>query len=407
MKNLPLILGAIAFGGGLAFISAKRAAMTDMPQMIAMYNGMGGGAAACIALIELLSSGTEPHENYIEVIAIIGAGIGTLAFSGSIIAFAKLQGLIKRNVVLFMHNMVSLLLVIGIFALGFMLATGENTTEIIIAFFAVTFILGIVSTISIGGADMPVIISLYNAFTGLAVAMEGMVVNNATMIVAGTVVGASGTLLTHLMAKAMNRSLTSVLFSSFGAKKSTSSSSDEEEQGEMLSVSATDMAAQLTFCSKVVIVPGYGMAVAQAQHKLWEMCQLLQKNGIEVLFAIHPVAGRMPGHMNVLLAEAGVPYDLILDLEEVNNDFKTADAAIVIGANDVVNPSAKNDENSPIYGMPILDVDEAQHAFVIKRGQGAGFSGLQNKLFFADKTRMVYGDAQKVLADAIQAIKEE
>jgi NAD(P) transhydrogenase subunit beta len=249
---------------------------------------------------------------------------------------------------------------------------------------------------------MPVVISLYNALTGLAVAFEGFVMNNAAMIIAGTVVGSAGTLLTQLMAKAMNRSLANVLFSDFG---SASGGAATAVSGSMKPIEASDVGVMMAFASKVIVVPGYGMAVAQAQHKVWEMCQLLIDRGVTVKFAIHPVAGRMPGHMNVLLAEAGVPYDLISDLDEINAEFETADVALIIGANDVVNPVARTDKSSPIYGMPILNADKAKNVIVIKRGQGAGFSGIENALFFLDNTRMLYGDGQKAAAELVNAIK--
>ena len=257
-------------------------------------------------------------------------------------------------------------------------------------------------TVPIGGADMPVVISLYNAFTGLAVAFEGFVQQNPAMIIAGTVVGAAGSLLTQLMAKAMNRSLANVLFSGFG---DTVSEGSDEIQGTMKPIDATDVGVMMAFANKVLIVPGYGMAVAQAQHKVWELTQLLIERGVDVKFAIHPVAGRMPGHMNVLLAEAGVPYDIIYDENEINSEFESADVALIIGANDVVNPVARTDPASPIYGMPILNADYAKNVIVIKRGQGAGFSGIENALFFLDQTRMLYGDGQEMAAELIQSLK--
>ena len=258
-------------------------------------------------------------------------------------------------------------------------------------------------TLPIGGADMPVVISLYNALTGLAVGFEGYVLGNAALIIAGIVVGSAGTLLTQLMAKAMNRSLANVLFAGFGAKAGQEIAAVE---GAMKEMAPDDAAISMAFGQKVIIVPGYGMAVAQAQHKVWELAKLLQEKGVQVKFAIHPVAGRMPGHMNVLLAEAGVPYDMIYDLDEINAEFPTADAALVIGANDVVNPAARDDPGSPIYGMPILDVDKAITALVVKRGRGAGFAGIENKLFYADNTRMVYGDAQDVVSKLIAGVKK-
>jgi NAD(P) transhydrogenase subunit beta len=257
-------------------------------------------------------------------------------------------------------------------------------------------------TLPIGGADMPVVISLYNALTGLAVAFEGFVLNNAAMIIAGTVVGSAGTLLTQLMARAMNRSLGNVLFSGFG---DTGGEATGTVSGSMKPIEAADVGVMMAFAQKVIVVPGYGMAVAQAQHKVWELCQLLIERGVTVKFAIHPVAGRMPGHMNVLLAEAGVPYDLIQDLEEINAEFDTCDVALIIGANDVVNPVARTDKSSPIYGMPILNADKAKNVIVVKRGKGAGFSGIENALFYLDNTRMLYADGQRAAIDLITAVK--
>jgi len=262
----------------------------------------------------------------------------------------------------------------------------------------------VMMTLPIGGADMPVVISLYNALTGLAVGFEGFVLGNAAMIIAGTVVGSAGTLLTQLMARAMNRSLANVLFSGFGSGAGATAEAGPE--GSMKEVDATDAAVMMAYAEKVIIVPGYGMAVAQAQHKVWEFAQLLESRGVTVKFAIHPVAGRMPGHMNVLLAEAGVPYDKIYDLEEINNEFPQADVALVIGANDVVNPVARSNPDSPIYGMPILDADKAKNVIVVKRGKGKGFSGVENALFFLDNTRMLYGDGQEVAGKLIAEVKQ-
>ena len=399
--NLALVVGAIAVGGAIAWISGKRVAMTDMPQMIALYNGMGGGAAAAIAAVELYRGGSESYA--ISTLAVVGGIIGSVSFSGSAIAFGKLQGLITRSIRFSGQQIFNLLLLAVTLVLGAMVAFGFNATPpVITAFFALALLLGLTMTLPIGGADMPVVISLYNALTGLAVAFEGFVLNNAAMIIAGTVVGSAGTLLTQLMAKAMNRSLGNVLFSGFG---DTGAAATGEVTGSLKPIEASDVGVMMAFASKVIIVPGYGMAVAQAQHKIWELAQLLLDRGVTVKFAIHPVAGRMPGHMNVLLAEAGVPYDLISDLDEINSEFETADAALIIGANDVVNPVARNDKSSPIYGMPILNADKAKNVIVIKRGKGAGFSGIENALFYLDNTRMLYGDAQKAVAELIQAVK--
>ena len=393
MGNYMLMMIAIATGGILAWVSGKRVAMTDMPQMIALYNGMGGGAAAAIAAVELF--GGEDH----------GMVFGTLAVLGgmSLVTFAKLQGLMKTTVRFPGQQIFNLLLLTATLLVAGYIVTQHAEFNYIVLFFGLALVLGITMTLPIGGADMPVVISLYNALTGLAVAFEGFVLQNAAMIIAGTVVGAAGTLLTQLMAKAMNRSLGNVLFSGFG---DTAIAEGSEVAGSMKPIDATDVGVMMAFAEKVLIVPGYGMAVAQAQHKVWELTQLLISRGVDVKFAIHPVAGRMPGHMNVLLAEAGVPYDIIYDQDEINPEFPTADVALIIGANDVVNPVARTDPASPIYGMPILDADKARNVIVIKRGQGAGFSGIENALFFLDNTRMLYGDGQAMASELIHAVKE-
>jgi len=403
--NLQLMLVAIIVGSAVAYISAKRVAMTDMPQMIAMYNGMGGGAAAAIAAVELvkLSAGAESHGLTVQILAVLGAVIGAVSFSGSAIAFAKLQGIMKKTMRLPMHQMMNIALFIAVCIFGYLVATGQPAFNYVVIFFVLALVLGVMVTLPIGGADMPVVISLFNALTGLAVAFEGFVLNNSAMIIAGTVVGSSGTLLTQLMAKAMNRPISNVLFSSFGSDGGAAA--EEDIEGSMKEIQATDAAIMMAYGQKVIIVPGYGMAVAQAQHKLKEMQDLLEARGVDVKYAIHPVAGRMPGHMNVLLAEAGVDYDKILDLDEINPEFPTADVALVIGANDVVNPVARTNPDSPIYGMPILDADHAHNVIVIKRGKGAGFSGIENHLFYADNTQMLYGDGQKAVAELIAGIK--
>jgi len=399
MDNYVLMMVAIALGGILAWISGKRVAMTDMPQMIALYNGMGGGAAAAIAAVELF--GGEDHGLTFGVLAVLGGLIGSVSFSGSLVAFAKLQGLMKSTVRFGGQQIFNLVLLAILLLLAAVIVTQHSGPGLIAVFFLLALILGVTMTLPIGGADMPVVISLYNALTGLAVAFEGFVLQNAAMIIAGTVVGAAGTLLTQLMAKAMNRSLANVLFSGFGDTAAVAS----EVQGSMKPIEASDAGVMMAFANKVLIVPGYGMAVAQAQHKVWELAQILIERGVDVKFAIHPVAGRMPGHMNVLLAEAGVPYDVIYDEGEINAEFATADVALVIGANDVVNPVARTDPSSPIYGMPILNADKAKNVIVIKRGQGAGFSGIENALFFLDQTRMLYGDGQAMASQLIQAVK--
>ena len=401
MQNYGLMTVAIAVGGILAWVTGKRVAMTDMPQMIALYNGMGGGAAGAIAAVELLSG--EPHSAAVLTLGVLGGIIGAVSFSGSLIAFGKLQGLIKRSFRFRGQNFVNIVILAATALAGAVIvARHGGSLELVAALFVLALLLGITMTLPIGGADMPVVISLYNALTGLAVAFEGFVLDNAAMIIAGTVVGSAGTLLTQLMAKAMNRSLGNVLFSGFGE---TAAAGATGPGGSLKAIEATDVAVMLGFSQKVIIVPGYGMAVAQAQHKVWELTQALLARGVAVKFAIHPVAGRMPGHMNVLLAEAGVPYDLIYDESEINAEFETADVALVIGANDVVNPVARTDRSSPIYGMPILNADKAKNVIVIKRGQGAGFSGIENALFYLDHARMLYGDGQAKAAELVHAVK--
>ena len=399
MTNYLLMLIAIGLGGMLAWVSGKRVAMTDMPQMIALYNGMGGGAAAAIAAVELFSG--KDHGLIFSILAVLGGFIGAVSFSGSLVAFAKLQGFNNTTLRFNGQQIFNMIILAAALIVGSIIITQHNNSDMIALFFILSLLLGITMTLPIGGADMPVVISLYNALTGLAVAFEGFVLQNPAMIIAGTVVGAAGSLLTQLMAKAMNRSLGNVLFSGFGDTTSEAS----EISGSMKPIDATDVGVMLSFANKVLIVPGYGMAVAQAQHKVWELTQLLIERGVDVKFAIHPVAGRMPGHMNVLLAEAGVPYDIIYDENEINSEFSSTDVALIIGANDVVNPVARTDPASPIFGMPILNADHAKNVIVIKRGQGAGFSGIENALFFLDQTRMLYGDGQEMAAELIQSVK--
>ncbi len=410
MSNYELIIAAIVLGTIVAWWSGKKVAMTDMPQMIALYNGMGGGAAAAIAAVELYraafanaAQAPVQHSAVVMSLAVVGGIIGAISFSGSLIAWAKLQGVLNKTVRFAGQKFVNGLLFLGSLAVGVIVVLHHGADPLhVTLIFVLALLFGIAMTLPIGGADMPVVISLYNALTGLAVAFEGFVLDNAAMIIAGTVVGSAGTLLTQLMAKAMNRSLGNVLFSDFG---SAGGGAATAVSGSMKPIEASDVGVMMAFAQKVIVVPGYGMAVAQAQHKVWEMCQLLIEKGVQVKFAIHPVAGRMPGHMNVLLAEAGVPYDLIADLDEINAEFETADVALIIGANDVVNPVARTDKSSPIYGMPILNADKAKNVIVIKRGQGAGFSGIENALFFLDNTRMLYGDGQKAAAELVNAIK--
>ncbi len=434
MHNRELILAAVGIGVVVAWWTGKRVAMTAMPQMVALYNGMGGGAAAGIGAVELIAyvrnwallhpsgvpdtyplrpeawaTGALPPLPQVVALGpvelslgVLGALIGAVSFSGSMIAFAKLQGWMDKRFVFAGQRVVNLLLLAATVLVGVLLVAGHASLPLIGLFFALALAFGLLMTLPIGGADMPVVISLYNAFTGLAVAFEGFVLGNEAMIIAGMVVGAAGTLLTQLMAKAMNRSIGNVLFGSFGA---TAGSDAQTIEGAQKPIDASDAAVMMVYAERVVIVPGYGMAVAQAQHKVWEFAQLLIKRGVKVKFAIHPVAGRMPGHMNVLLAEAGVPYDLIADMDDINPEFPVTDVALVIGANDVVNPLAKTDPGSPIYGMPILDVGKAKHVIVIKRGKGTGFAGIENALFYADNTRMLYGDGQVAAGELVTQLK--
>ncbi|WP_333680464.1 NAD(P)(+) transhydrogenase (Re/Si-specific) subunit beta [Dyella sp.] len=428
MQNRGLIVAAVLIGVSAAWWSGRRVAMTAMPQMVALYNGMGGGAAAAIGASELVShaqnvaivapntfplmpeswsalhgaTAIAPLSPVALALGVLGALIGSVSFSGSLIAFAKLQGWLDKRFVFAGQQVVNLLVLAGAVVIGVMLATGHLTIALVCAFFVLALLFGLLMTLPIGGADMPVVISLYNAFTGLAVAFEGYVLQNEAMIIAGMVVGAAGTLLTQLMAKAMNRSIGNVLFGSFGA---AAGGEAHAISGSQKPIEAADAAVMMAYAERVVIVPGYGMAVAQAQHKVWEFAQQLIARGVKVKFAIHPVAGRMPGHMNVLLAEAGVPYDLIVDMEDINPEFPVTDVALVIGANDVVNPVAKTDPASPIYGMPILDVADAKQVIVVKRGKGTGFAGIENALFYADNARMLYGDGQAAAGQLVAALK--
>jgi NAD(P) transhydrogenase subunit beta len=400
LGNIGLMLVAIAIGTVLAWWSGKAVKITDMPQMIAIYNGMGGGAAAAIAAVEFASG--EVHTPLIAGIAALGALIGSISFSGSCVAFAKLQGLMNKTFTLPAQNVVNGLLALAAFGLGVAIVIGQPANlTLVLVFFALAMLLGVILTLPIGGADMPVVISLLNAFTGLAVGLEGFVLGNPALMIAGIVVGAAGTLLTQLMAKAMNRPISNIMF----VPMNVGGGDTEEVAGTLRELSALDAASIMRYAQKVIIIPGYGMAMAHAQHKVWELASLLEDAGVNVKFAIHPVAGRMPGHMNVLLAEAGVPYEKIFDLEEINAEFGTADVALVIGANDVVNPAARTNKASPIYGMPILNADQAQNVIVVKRGQGSGYSGIENALFYGENTRMLYGSAQPVVGEVIQHVK--
>ncbi|MGS1021869.1 NAD(P)(+) transhydrogenase (Re/Si-specific) subunit beta [Burkholderia glumae] len=406
--NVALALLALAFGGGWAAWAGRRVQMTGMPQMVALYNGMGGGAAAAIAAAEVARGGTPGM--LVSGVTLAGALIGSISLTGSAVAWAKLDGRLEKPWRFAGQRVVNAAVFVASLVLGVALAVaphdvagGGGSAVLAMAFFASALLFGLLMTLPIGGADMPVVISLYNAFTGLAVGLEGYTLASPALMIAGMVVGSAGTLLTLLMAKAMNRSLANVLFSNFGDAPAGQAGA---VQGSVKETDAADAAINMRYASSVIIVPGYGLAVAQAQQKLYEFVKLLQAADVDVKFAMHPVAGRMPGHMNVLLAEAGVPYDIIFDMEDINDAFASTDVALVIGANDVVNPAALTDKSSPAYGMPILNVNQAHQVFVIKRGQGKGYAGIENLLFYQGNCSMVYGDAQAVLTQMVQALKE-
>ncbi|MFZ0699333.1 MAG: NAD(P)(+) transhydrogenase (Re/Si-specific) subunit beta [Thermoplasmata archaeon] len=404
LSNFGLIAIGIIVGGGIGWYWARVVKMTAMPQMVAVFNGMGGGAAAAIAAVELLTAVSDPTN---ASLSIAGAVIGSISIAGSVVAFLKLQGWMVQRAIVFPAQQVlnSGVLVVGL-AFG-VLTVVQATTAWLIPFFVLTLLYGILLTLRIGGADMPVVISLFNALTGIAVALDGFVLVNGElgdagygMVVAGILVGAAGSLLTIKMARAMNRSIGSVVFGGFGAKEEVGG----PIEGSLKPIDPDDAASLMAYANQVIIAPGYGMAVAQAQRKVKELADALEAKGVSVRFAIHPVAGRMPGHMNVLLAEAGVSYDKLYDLDEINGQFATTDVVLVIGANDVVNPAARR-QGSPLYGMPILDVDKAKNVFVIKRGQGRGFAGVENELFYKDNCRMLYGDASAVVGSLITALE--
>jgi NAD(P) transhydrogenase subunit beta len=406
--NAGLTLVALTVGGGLAWRIGKKVAMTAMPQMVALYNGMGGGAAGAIAAIELL--GAKTHGATALLVTLLGALIGAVSLSGSLIAWAKLDGALKKPLRISGQQVINAVAMLGTVGVGGIIVFETLTGTIVLLpaadwiyiFFGCALTFGVLMTLPIGGADMPVVISIYNALTGLAVGLEGFVLQNPALMIAGMVVGAAGLLLTLLMAKAMNRSVANVIFTNFGDAPKHAQGAIK---GSLRPVDASDAGIAMRYASKVIIVPGYGLAAAQAQQKLYEFVKLLQAARVEVKFAIHPVAGRMPGQMDVLLAEAGVPYDMIFQLEDINDDFATADVALVIGANDVVNPAARTEKASPIFGMPILNADRAKHVYVVKRGEGKGYAGIQNALFYGDNCNMVYGDAQAVLVKMIEAVR--
>ena len=396
-----LIFGAIAIGTVVGWLTAKRVQMTKMPELVSLFNGMGGACAALIGLVEFHHNTSIPTN---MAVILAGMVIGSVSFSGSMVAWAKLNGTLKNAIRLPQYNLINTAIMFGLFAYSaWMVWVGTaDEMHLYILFFA-SIAYGILFVLPIGGADMPVVISLLNSFTGLAAAFGGFLYGNQVMLTGGILVGSAGTLLTLVMCKAMNRPLFNVIFGAFGA--GTTAASEAGPQGNVKEVGPSDLAVQLNYSKKVIIVPGYGLAVAQAQHVIKELETILESRGVEVTYAIHPVAGRMPGHMNVLLAESNVEYDKLKEMEDINPEFAQTDVVLVVGANDVVNPAAKNDPSSPIYGMPILDVENAKACIVNKRSMNAGYAGIENELFFRDKTQMLFGDAKKVLTELVTELK--
>lgn len=407
LKNLPLIFGGLLVGTVFGWFAAKKVQMTAMPEMVSLFNGMGGACAMLISIIEFqhITQSAQHAQVAIGELAtiIIGMIIGSVSFAGSIIAWGKLSGKVKDKSFGFQQFInIGLLAIILIMAA---LAVVNNDAQMFYAVLAISLVYGVLFVMPIGGADMPVVISLLNSFTGVAAACGGFLYDNKVMLVGGILVGSAGTLLTVVMCKAMNRSLLNVLIGNFGGGSSGAAATSASFEGTIKEVTASDAAILMKYAKKVIIVPGYGLAVAQAQHVVHELEELLEKEGVEVKYAIHPVAGRMPGHMNVLLAESNVSYDKLVEMEEINPEFTTTDVVLVVGANDVVNPAAKTDPNSPIYGMPILDVENATNVIVNKRSMKAGYAGIENELFFKPKTSMLFGDAKKALTQLVNEIK--
>jgi NAD(P) transhydrogenase subunit beta len=401
VKHLPQILGAIAIGSIIGWVAARRVQMTQMPQMVALFNGVGGGAAAVISVIEFLS--VESESIPILTATIFTVVVGSVSFTGSLLTYAKLQELMtSRPVVIPLGRFITIGVAVATVATAVLLIVNPSNT-LLWLLLNLSLVLGVLLVLPVGGADVPIVISLLNAFTGLSVAASGYVLGNVLLIVAGTLVGASGTLLTRMMAKAMGRPLTNTLFGAFTAKASTSTASAEDRP--VKSASPEDVAIMLGYARKVIIVPGYGLAVAQAQNTIRELVELLVAKGIEVDYAIHPVAGRMPGHMNVLLAEANVPYEQLKEMDEINPEFPSTDVALVVGANDVVNPAARDDKTAPIYGMPILNVDQAQQVVFLKRSMRPGFAGIENEVLFDPKTSLLFGDAKDSLTKVVNSLK--
>ncbi len=398
-----LIPIAMFLGAGFAFVQSRRVSMTDAPALIALYNGLGGGAAAGIAFVELLRA--SEHSSSLRFFAVVGALAGSVAFAGSLMAWRKLRSDIRRSIPFPNRQVVYLAIMTLLLLVGLILAYSNSAHPVLLLLFVLlALFFGISMTLPIAAADLPVLISLYNALTGLAVGFEGFVLGNPAMMVAGTLVFAAGTLLTQLMARAVNRRLSEIMYSGFGVGDDDKPMVGTRD-GFVNEVEAHDAAASMAFANRVIVVPGYGMAIAQAQHKLRELTQLLDERGVQTAFAIHPVAGRMPGHMNVLLADAGVPYEKIADLSAINEEFSHADVALVIGANDTVNPSARTDEKSPLFGMPVLNVDQAGSVIVLKRAKGRGYANVANPLFEEPGTRVLLGDAKDSLQELITSIK--
>ncbi|MBD2338044.1 NAD(P)(+) transhydrogenase (Re/Si-specific) subunit beta [Calothrix sp. FACHB-156] len=408
--NYEMILLGLAIGSGLGAIAAYKVQMTEMPQMVGLLNGLGGAASALVAVAEfwrLLDSGA-PIPLDVNISMLLDVLIGGVTFTGSFLAFAKLQGLISGSPITFPFQQPFNLLLLGAYIVGsaYLIVTPDSL-PIFLAVVAVSLILGVMFVIPIGGGDMPVVISLLNSLSGVAASAAGFVVMNNMLIIAGALVGASGLILTEIMCKAMNRSLFSVLFSAFGTGGAAAGAAAGGAIDQTVrSIDPEEGAMMLGYARSVVIVPGYGMAVAQAQHSVRELADQLERMGVDVKYAIHPVAGRMPGHMNVLLAEANVAYTQLYDMDDINPQFEQADVALVIGANDVVNPAARTDVNSPIYGMPILEVDRAKQTIVIKRGMSTGFAGVDNELFYKDKTTMLFGSAKDMVSKLVSEVKQ-
>ena len=405
-SNYIWIFAALIIGTVIGTMMAKKVKMTGMPQMVSFFNGMGGACAALISLVEFNHLQHNPETTSLSTLAIIYLGliIGSISFSGSIIAYGKLDEKIKDKT-LPLQQVVNIGLLLFILVLGGLAAYGIISNPMMIyVVLTLSLLYGILFVMPIGGADMPVVISLLNSFTGVAAAMGGFLYGNMVMLVGGILVGSAGTLLTVVMCKAMNRSLTNVLIGNFGGNK-TASGEGKVITGSTKEITKTDLAVLMKYSKKVVIVPGYGLAVAQAQHVCHELELELEKEGVDVKYAIHPVAGRMPGHMNVLLAESNVSYDKLIEMEDINPEFKNTDVVLIVGANDVVNPAAKTDPSSPIYGMPILDVEDSAHTVVFKRSMKAGYAGIENELFYSPKNSMLFGDAKKSLTDLVTELK--